>query len=198
MNRRRAKLGIASAARIILFGIGLGVSTALRAARLFPNNDPIMAVTLPYAKRGRLAAVAFPVLAIVLFDLLSKKVGVWTLVTAGIYGALGLGFSALYAALTERGRPVGRGVFFLSGVAGVLVYDFLTGPLMSSALFRISFVQAFVGQIPFTLKHLASVSLYTLAVSPLVDGAIEGIERSKGRLLLRLDERDRLREATGR
>jgi len=177
MNGKTTQLGITSLARCVLFGVGLGMSTALRLARFFPNNDPIMAVTLPYAKRGRVAALAFPVVAMVLFDLLSGKVGVWTLVTAGTYGALGLGFSFLYKALAERGRAVGPMTFFLSGIAGVLVFDFVTGPILSSALFRMSFAQAFVGQIPFTLKHLVSVSIYTVVISPLVDWALGGIER---------------------
>ena len=177
MNRKGTQLGIASMARCVLFGIGLGASTALRLARFFPNNDPIMAVTLPYAKRGRVAALAFPVVAMVLFDLLSGKVGVWTLVTAGTYGTLGLGFSFLYKALAERGRVVGPMTFLLSGIAGVLVFDFVTGPILSSALFPMSFAQAFVGQIPFTLKHLVSVSIYAVVISPLVDWALGGIER---------------------
>jgi hypothetical protein len=180
VNRRGAQLGIASIARLAVFGLGLGISTALRWARFFPNNDPIMAVTLPYAKRGRVAAAAFPALAMVLFDLLSRRVGIWTLVTAGTYGLIGLGFSSLYGALAQRGRTVGRGVFLLSGVVGVLVFDFITGPLMSSALFQMSFAQAFVGQVPFTIKHFVSVSLYAVVVSPPLDWALGRVERAEG------------------
>jgi hypothetical protein len=180
VNRRGAQLGIASIARLAAFGLGLGVSTALRWARFFPNNDPIMAVTLPYAKRGRVAAAAFPALAMVLFDLLSRRVGIWTLVTAGTYGLIGLGFSSLYSKRAAHGRVVGRGTFFLSGIAGVLVFDFITGPLMSSALFQMSFAQAFVGQVPFTIKHLVSVSLYAVVVSPLLDWALGRVERVEG------------------
>jgi uncharacterized membrane protein len=167
-------------ARLAVFGLGLGISTALRWARFFPNNDPIMAVTLPYAKRGRVAAAAFPALAMVLFDLLSRRVGIWTLVTAGTYGLIGLGFSYLYSKRAARGQAVGRGTFFLSGIVGVLLFDFVTGPVMSSALFHMSFAQAFVGQVPFTLKHLVSVSLYAAVVSPLLDWALGRVERAEG------------------
>jgi hypothetical protein len=180
VNRRGAQFGITSIARLAVFGLGLGISTALRLARFFPNNDPIMAVTLPYAKRGRVAAFVFPVLAMVLFDLLSRRVGIWTLVTAGTYGLLGLGFSSLYSSRAARGRVVGRGTFFLSGIAGVLIFDFVTGPVMSSALFQMTFAQAFVGQVPFTLKHLVSVSLYTIVVSPLLDWALGRVECGEG------------------
>jgi hypothetical protein len=188
MTRRGFQLGVAAAARLAILAIGLGVSTALRWVRLFPNNDPIMAVVLPCAKRGRLAAVAFPVLAMVVFDAISRKVGVWTLVTAGTYGLLGLCFSLLYRSLGRRGRAVGPLAFLLSGVAGVLVFDFVTGPIMSSVLFRMSFAQAFVGQIPFTVRHLASVSAYTVVVSPALDWLLELVERLESAVRRRLAE----------
>ncbi len=121
MNGERTVVGVASAARAVLFGVGLGVSTTLRLAHLFPNKDPIMAVMLPYAKRGRVAAVAFPVAAMLLFDLLAQQVDIWTLVTAGNYGLIGLGFSFLYGAFSRRGRRVTRMTYVVSGIAGALV-----------------------------------------------------------------------------
>ena len=176
----------ASVTRLVILGISLGVSTALRWVRLFPNNDPIMAVMLPCAKRGRAAAFAFPIVAMVLFDILSRKVGIWTAVTAGTYGLLGLGFSFAYSALGKRGRRIGAATFLVSGVVGVLVFDFITGPIQSSAMFRMSFAQAFVGQIPFTLKHLASVSVYALVVSPVLDWMLGHVERAEGAIERRL------------
>jgi len=179
MTTRGVRGTLASATRLVILGISLGVSTALRWARLFPNNDPIMAVMLPCAKRGRAAAFAFPMVAMVLFDILSRKVGIWTAVTAGTYGLLGLGFSFVYSALGKRGRRIGPATFLVSGVVGVLVFDFITGPILSSTMFRMSFAQAFVGQIPFTLKHLASVSAYTIVVSPVLDWTLRQVERGE-------------------
>jgi len=179
MTARGLRIGLASVTRLVILGIGLGVTTALRWVRLFPNNDPIMAVMLPCAKRGRAAAFAFPMVAMVLFDILSRKVGIWTAVTAGTYGLLGLGFSFVYSALGKRGRRIGPATFLVSGVVGVLVFDFITGPILSSAMFRMSFAQAFVGQIPFTLKHLASVSAYTIVVSPVLDWLLRQVERGE-------------------
>lgn len=187
---RRA--GLASAMGFFVFGLGLAASTVLRFANLFPNNDPIMAVAMPYAKRKRVwMAMAFPVLAMVLFDCLSAKVGVWTIVTAATYGLLGLGFSILYSRQATRRRRVTALTYLISGVGGVLVFDFITGPVMSSVLFRMSFQQAFVGQIPFTLWHLASVSAYALVVSPLVDRALSWVARCEPRLAraMRLEAR---------
>jgi len=53
-------------------------------------------------------------------------------------------------------------------------------------MFRMSFAQAFVGQIPFTLKHLASVSVYALVVSPVLDWMLGHVERAEGAIERRL------------
>ncbi len=186
LARRRA---IAAAARLSLWVMGLGATTALRGLRLFPNNDPILAVTLPYAKRGRAAAVAFPVAAMILFDLLSGRVGIWTAVTAGTYGLIGLGVAVVFAARRQRGRPVGTGAYIVSGVVGVLVFDVITGPILSSLVFRMSLVEACVGQVPFTLKHLASVTAYACIVSPALDWLMRQIERAEVAVARRLAPR---------
>jgi biotin transporter BioY len=122
----------------------------------------------------------------VLFDILSRRLGIWTAVTAGTYGLLGLAFSFVYSTLAKRGRRVGPATFLVSGIVGVLVFDFVTGPILSSVMFRMSFAQAFVGQIPFTLKHLASVSAYTLVVSPVLDWILGHVERAESALEHRL------------
>jgi hypothetical protein len=124
--------------------------------------------------------------AMVLFDILSRKVGIWTAVTAGTYGLLGLGFSFAYSALGKRGRTIGTATFLVSGVVGVLVFDFITGPILSSAMFRMSFAQALIGQIPFTLKHLVSVSAYTVVVSPVLDWTLRQVERGEAAIERRL------------
>lgn len=186
LARRRA---VAGAARLLLWVVGLGATTALRGLRLFPNNDPILAVALPYAERGHAAAAAFPVAAMVLFDLLSGRVGIWTAVTAGTYGLIGLAAAAAFAARRERGRSVGVGAYLVSGVVGVLVFDVITGPILSSLIFRLSFIEACVGQVPFTLKHLASVSAYACLVSPAVDWLMRQIERAEVAVARRLAPR---------
>ncbi|MEW6216778.1 MAG: hypothetical protein AB1543_03775 [Candidatus Bipolaricaulota bacterium] len=186
MTNKRGVSGASAVVSATLFALSLGLVTVLRLARLFPNNDPILAVVLSYARRGRLGAVVFPAAAMVLFDLMSQQVGPWTVITAGTYGLLGFGFSCLYGTLTRRGYRITTTAFPIFGVAGVLVFDFVTGPIMSSVLFRVSFFEALVGQVPFTLRHLLSVVAYTLVVSPALDRVLGRIER------LRLVLRDRI------
>jgi hypothetical protein len=147
---RRA--GLASSMGLVVFGVGLVVASLLRLAHFFPNNDPIMAVVLPYARRRRQwMAIGFPVVAMVFFDLLSAKIGVWTVVTAATYGLLGWLFSMFYARDKARRGLRALLTYVGLGAAGVLIFDFVTGPIMSSLLFGMTFQQALVGQIPFTL-----------------------------------------------
>jgi hypothetical protein len=126
-----------------------------------------------------------------LFDCLSARVGVWTAVTAGTYGLLGWGFSALYRRLINRGCTIGPLVYLVSGVGGVLAFDFVTGPVMSSIAFGLTFGQAVIGQVPFTIWHLASVSAYALIVSPLVERALAWVMRLEPHLARVTDPRAR-------
>jgi len=177
------RVGVASSMGLLIFGVGLAACSLLRLAHLFPNNDPLMAVALPYAKRrSRWMAIAFPPLAMLLFDLFSAKLGIWTAVTAGTYGLLGWAFSALYPRLAARGCRIGPLTYLLSGVAGVFVFDFVTGPVMSSILFGLTFRQAALGQVPFTLWHLASVSAYAIVVAPVVERMLSWVGRSEPHL----------------
>jgi hypothetical protein len=125
------------------------------------------------------AAATFPIAAMVPFDLLSRRRGVWTAVTAATYGLLGLGFAFVYSALLRRGRTAGAAAYLASGVVGVLAFDFVTGPVLSSLLFQATSAEALVGQIRFTAKHLLSVSGYASIVSPAPDAALRQIERGE-------------------
>ena len=55
------------------------------------------------------------------------------------------------------------------GIIGVLIFDFITGPIMSSFMFGMSFIEAFIGQIPFTLMHLVTVGTFIIVITPFYD-----------------------------
>ena len=56
-----------------------------------PNIEPVLATQMPFSKAyGAWAGFLFAFLNIVLYDLVTGKLGVWTLLTAGTYGVLGL------------------------------------------------------------------------------------------------------------
>jgi len=154
-------------------GLSILFANALRFLRIIPNNDPIMGIMLPFAKQESVwIAILFPIITMVSFDFITFAVGPWTVVTSLTYGALGLFFYFFYKKI--RKGKVGMKTYLGSGVFGVLVFDFVTGVLATPFMFHMSFEQAFLGQIPFTLMHLATATGYILIVTPLLDKHILG------------------------
>ena len=151
---------------IIKFIIGIFFANIIRLFRFIPNNDPIMAVMLPYSKQNnKWASFLFPFITMVSFDAITGYLGVWTIITSVTYGGLGLLFMHIY----RKKKKVGLKTYFFSGIFGVLIFDFITGVLATPLMFGMSFEQAFLGQIPFTLMHLVTVGIFTLVITPLLD-----------------------------
>jgi len=155
--------------KIAKYALSILFCNAYRLLRFIPNNDPIMGCMLPFSKQGKWwQGALFAFLTMASFDLITMKAGVWTIVTAGTYAALGLMFYFAY----KKIKQVKLKHYLASGVIGVLIFDFITGPIMSSWLFKISFEAAFIGQIPFTVMHLLTATGFILIITPLLDRAI--------------------------
>jgi len=136
-----------------------------------PNIEPVMATTMPFGKRfSYLGGFAFGFLSIIIYDLLTKF-GVWTWVTAAMYGLVGLG-----AAWWFKNRPASALNFAGFSIVATLIYDFITGPIMSSIIFKMSFMESLVGQIPFTLWHLGGNVIFAVVVSPVLYKWVVGNE----------------------
>lgn len=134
-----------------------------------PNNDPIMGTMLPFARKyNGLSAAIFAFLTMFTFDLVTNNFGIWTLVTATTYGLIGF----VFARLLPYFKKVNIFTYLKSGVVGVLIFDIVTGPIMSTFLFNQSFITTVIMQIPFTLMHLASVVLFILIITPIIDVTI--------------------------
>jgi uncharacterized membrane protein len=134
--------------------------------RLIPfrpaNFEPMLATMMPFATRfGYLASFLFGFLGIALFDAVTSGIGVWTLITAAAYGALGIGAHVFF---TYRKATTGNFVAF--GVVGTVLYDIVTGLTTGPVFFGQPLMVAVVGQIPFTLMHVLGTVLFTLALSP--------------------------------
>jgi hypothetical protein len=156
--------------KIVKLIISILIANLVRLFRFIPNNDPIMAMMLPYSKqKSKLKAFIFPFVTMVTFDILTNSVGVWTIVTSLTYGGLGLMFTYIYKKLQENDTKIGLKVYLGSGVVGVLIFDFITGVIMAPLMFGMSFEIALLGQIPFTLLHLTTVSGYVIIITPLLD-----------------------------
>jgi len=150
---------------LVQFVLKLLFANGVRFFRFFPNNDPILGIVLPSAKKNLLASILFAVLCMVSFDVITSRVGVWTIVTSVSYAfvvlVLGLAFSKI--------KRVSLKHYFFASIVGVLIFDVITGPLMSTFMFKQSLVVTLLGQIPFTLYHLASASSYSLFFAFVLD-----------------------------
>lgn len=129
-----------------------------------PNIEPVMAATMPMAKKnGAISGFLFAFLSMILFDVIDGKVGPWTWITALVYGSIGV--SAYYFFKNKSSRPLN---YFAFSIVGTLAFDALTGLTIGPLFFNQPFMIALIGQIPFTLIHLAGNSVLALAVSPLI------------------------------
>lgn len=127
-----------------------------------PNVEPMLATIMPFSKRyGAVESFLFGFFGIVLFDAVTSGWGVWTLVTALAYGALG---PAAHFYFKNRAASVRH--FLTFGIAGTLAYDAVTGLIIGPVFMQQAFMVALVGQIPFTLMHLAGTVLFATLLSP--------------------------------
>jgi uncharacterized membrane protein len=169
MMPRSESTGSASAS-CLKFLIGWAMCFGIRfVTSAFPaqlsNIDPIMATTMPFARRfGFIAGFIFASLSIFLFDAVTSGIGIWTWVTAATYGFIGVAASLVLGKL--KGTWWQYGIFAL---IATIVYDVVTGVLLGPALFGGSMREAFMGQIPFTIKHLAGNVILSVILSPLID-----------------------------
>lgn len=145
--------------------LGWALSFALRAIPFRPPNlEPILAVQMPFTRRfGALIGFAFAFLNILLFDLVTGKLGSWTFITAACYGLLAL-FSAWYF----RHRAGTSFQYAIHAVYATLLYDAVTGLSIGPLFFGQSFSEAFFGQIPFTVYHLIGNIALGAIVSPVI------------------------------
>ena len=147
---------------------GFLVANLYRLLRVFPNSDPLMGFILPAAKNLKWwKAPLFAFASMFVFDIFTSGIGLWTWVTASTYALIALGF---HFYLKEKKSTFK--LFISSGVFGVLIFDLITGPIMSSFLFKQTFLIAILGQIPFTVMHLISVVFGIVIISPFYDASL--------------------------
>jgi uncharacterized membrane protein len=129
-----------------------------------PNIEPILATQMPFSKAyGGIAGFSFAFFSMVLFDVLSSKVGMWTFITATAYGLLGLWASYFFK--NRKSTPMNYAGF---AVLATLAFDAVTGLSIGPLFFHQTFMSALVGQIPFTVLHLAGNVSFALVLSPLL------------------------------
>lgn len=129
-----------------------------------PNLEPILATQMPFARHyGPIAGFLFAFLSVFLFDLMTNF-GIWTLVVSVVYGSLGV-FSYFFFKKHKNSRKN----YVLFAVLGTLYFDAVTGLTIGPIFFGQSFLSALIGQIPFTMLHLAGNIAFAFFLSPLID-----------------------------
>lgn len=91
----------------------------------------------------------------------AESVGLWTLTGALSWGLVGL----LFTLQNPNGSPL---TFAKLGIGGTLLFDAITGVVLSPLVWGMPWEDALVGQIPFTAKHLFGIAAVSLVVAPLV------------------------------
>ncbi len=129
-----------------------------------PNIEPILATQMPFSKfYGKLAGFLFAFLSMILFDVLTGKTGAWTLITAIVYGLLGV-----WAAAYLKNKNNNSWNYVKFAVMSTLAFDIATGLSIGPLFFQQSFAGAVMGQIPFTALHLAGNVSFAAILSPII------------------------------
>jgi hypothetical protein len=129
-----------------------------------PNIEPILATQMPFAKAyGGVAGFSFAFLSMVLYDLITIRVGIWTLITATTYGLLGL-----WASVYFKNKNNSSWNYAKFAVMGTVVFDIVTGLSIGPLFFHQQFLAAVMGQIPFTAMHLIGNVSFAILLSPLI------------------------------
>lgn len=126
-----------------------------------PNFEPMLATVMPFSKRyGAAGSFLFGFLGIVFYDAATAGWGSYTWVTAVCYGLLGLGAHYFF-----RSREATRRNFLVFGIPATISYDAVTmliGPIFNGQPLML----AVIGQIPFTIFHLAGTVVFATLLSP--------------------------------
>lgn len=147
--------------QILLFGICM----LLRLIPFRPANaEPLMSTLMPFAtKFGQVANLIWIVASIALYDFFTAGIGHWTWEAAFAYGLVSIAATVYF----KKANPT-RGNFVGFALVATLFFDILTGLVFTPLFSQISFSQAFAGQVPFTLAHLASNFLLAAFLSPVI------------------------------
>ncbi len=96
----------------------------------------------------------------------SGTVGLWTVTGAATWGVVGF----LFAREKPNGSPL---QFAKLGVGGTLLFDAVTGVILSPLLWGMPWQEALVGQIPFTIKHLLGIGAISIIFAPLLFPSVQ-------------------------
>ena len=151
----------------LLYGLGFVFCFFVRLLPFrSPNIEPVLAFSSPFSRtHGTLSGFVFGFMSIVLFDSVTSGLGMWTVVTAFAYGIIGAGAHLYFKNKSTRNNPKDYAVYaFFATIA----YDAITGLTVGPLFFHQPFMNALVGQVPFTMLHLVGNVTFAFLVSPFI------------------------------
>ena len=129
-----------------------------------PNVEPIMSAIMPIGKTyGPVMSLFFAAFSILLYDMITSGIGIWTFFTAMTYGIIGL---CSYYYFKKRSGWKHYGAY---AAAATIAFDAITGLIPGPVFFGQPFMGALIGQIPFTLMHLVSNVSFAILLSPVLE-----------------------------
>lgn len=129
-----------------------------------PNVESVLAGQMPFAKKfGWMTGFFFGFSVIIFYSIISGNGGPVMWITGATYGMVGV-FAHLFFK-KRRGKAKN---FVIFSVFATIFYDLVTGLTVGPIFFGQTFMSALVGQIPFTLYHLAGNVVLAFFVSPLI------------------------------
>ncbi len=138
-----------------------------------PNVEPIMASLMPLSKKyGGIYSFSFAFLSILIFDIFTSGIGIWTFITGLAYGFVGFGASFYF-----KNRS-GLKNYAIYAIVATIFYDAVTGLTIGPLFFGQSFSVSLIGQIPFTILHLLGNVSFAIVLSPVIERWILKEEKS--------------------
>lgn len=129
-----------------------------------PNIETILATQMPFSRiYGKILAFSFGFFSIIVYDLLTLNVGVWTILTSLSYGLLGL-----WASIYFEGKDNNSFTYVKFALMSTILFDMVTGLTLGPLFFNQSFSGALMGQIPFTMLHLLGNISFAYILSPAI------------------------------
>ncbi len=150
---------------IKVFITSLIFTVVFRLIKIFPNNDPIMGFILPQTRSSALKPAIFAFSAMFIFDFFTSGIGIWTIVTATVYAGLAILFSFFF----KKIKKAKISQYLTASVIGVLIFDIITGPLVSYFFYGQALWLVTLAQVPFTFYHLISATTYVIILAPIFD-----------------------------
>lgn len=126
------------------------------------NISPLMATEFAGSKAyGPIVSGLYGALSIAIIDVIMGKFGTWTIITSLTYGMVGV-----WGAYFFKNRSASAQNFILASIVGTLFFDLITGILMGPIFYDQPWMSAIVGQIPFTVRHLAGNIFFAGILAP--------------------------------